>query len=173
MLIVWNIYNYIPVHGFWCGQWRMCTPCLVISGLLFHCQQWSLENYTEKKMTFSDAEIHNLYYYKNVTYFSFLSEGERERIREKERIIANQEKAHTKCLCKEIWHWLLYTRKFSSPFYFHIFRPHIQRVNLKLGEIHISNYFSKDNEFKTVPNCLQVQRGEKKTGRNNHLYSNS
>lgn len=55
-------------------------------------------------MTFSDAEIHNLYYYKNVTYFSFLSEGERERIREKERIIENQEKAHTKCLCKEIWH---------------------------------------------------------------------
>lgn len=52
-------------------------------------------------MTFSDAEIHNLYYYKNV---SFLSEGERERIREKERIIENQEKAHTKCLCKEIWH---------------------------------------------------------------------
>lgn len=94
----------------------MYTPCLVISGLLFHCQQWSLGNYTENKNNDISRCI-NSNYYKNFTFFSFSSEGKRERMREienerdrqrkRERIIENKEKVQTKFLCKEMWQLLL------------------------------------------------------------------
>lgn len=41
----------------------------------------------------------NLYYYKNVTYFSFLSEGEIERESERKRELLRTRKKHTQNVC--------------------------------------------------------------------------
>lgn len=67
----------------------MCTPCLVISGLLFHCQQWSLGNYTEKKNN-------DIFRCRN-NHFSFSTKGAREN--KKERKLLRTRKKYKQNFC--------------------------------------------------------------------------